>query len=63
MPRPKRTVPIERLTASTLAEIAKELGCSAMRVCQIEKQALKKLKVAFVERKIVTKEGYYSCER
>lgn len=59
MPRSKRSIPIERLTTATLAEIARELGRSAMRVCQIEKQALAKLRATFVERKIVTKEGRY----
>lgn len=60
MPRPKRDIPIERLTAATLEEIARELGVSAMRVCQIERLALKKLEREFVKRKIVTENGRYS---
>lgn len=59
MPRPKRDIPIERLTTATLEEVARELGVSAMRVCQIEKVALAKLRAAFVERKIVTRSGRY----
>ena len=34
---------IEKLGAMTLAEVAKRLGISLVRVSQIEKQALKKL--------------------
>lgn len=60
MPRQRKATPVERLTAATLEEIAKELGVSAMRVCQIEKVALAKLRVALIERKIVTKEGRYT---
>lgn len=60
MPRSKRDIPIEHLTAATLEEIARELGVSAMRACQIEAIALKKLEREFVKRKIVTEKGRYN---
>lgn len=63
MPRQRKATPIERLTAATLEEIAKELGVSAMRVHQIEKQALAKIKIALIERGVVTKKGRYDVQR
>ena len=47
MPRTKATYPIERLTVMTQAEVARCLGISTMRVCQLERSALAKLKIAF----------------
>jgi DNA-directed RNA polymerase sigma subunit (sigma70/sigma32) len=44
MPRVKREVPIERYTVMTFAQVAEKLGVSAMRVCQIEKQAMEKIR-------------------
>jgi DNA-directed RNA polymerase sigma subunit (sigma70/sigma32) len=60
MPRPKREVPLDRYTVRTMREVAKELGCSAQAVSQVEKRALRKLRVAFVERGIISREGRYS---
>lgn len=47
MPRTKRSEPIERLVAMPLAEIAKVLGITTMRVHQIEKEALAKIRAEF----------------
>jgi DNA-directed RNA polymerase specialized sigma subunit len=61
MPRPLRSVPIDRYVVKSLAEIARELGVTPMRVYQIEQAALKKIKKEFVKRGVVTKTGKYSC--
>jgi transcriptional regulator len=47
MPRPKGSGEIQRLTVMTQAEVARALGISTMRVCQLERSALAKLRVAF----------------
>lgn len=44
MPRRKAAVPIERYTVMTFAQVGKKLGLSAMRICQIEKQAMDKIR-------------------
>jgi Sigma-70, region 4 len=44
--RTKSAVPIERYTAMSQAEVGKRLGISAMRVCQIEKAAFAKIRMA-----------------
>ena len=60
MPRPKREVPIDRYVVKTMREIAAELGCSPQAVNDAEQRAMKKLRVAFVERGIISREGRYS---
>lgn len=50
MSRQKQAVPLERYTVMSQAEVGKKLGISAMRVCQLEKSAFKKLKKEFRER-------------
>jgi DNA-directed RNA polymerase sigma subunit (sigma70/sigma32) len=60
MPRPKREVPIDRYVVKTMREVAEELGCSPQAVSDVEQRALRKLRVAFVERKIVTQGGRYN---
>ena len=42
--KPKRLVPLERYTVMSQREVGVKLGISAMRVCQIEKRALEKIK-------------------
>jgi DNA-directed RNA polymerase sigma subunit (sigma70/sigma32) len=59
MPREKRDIPRERLTAMTLREIAEEMGCTPQYVGEIERRALVKLRVVLLNRKIVTREGRY----
>lgn len=46
MSRTKSAVPIERYTAMSQAEAGRRLGISAMRVCQIEKAAFAKIRMA-----------------
>jgi predicted DNA-binding protein (UPF0251 family) len=62
MPRTKSETPIERLTVMSQAEVGQRLGISAMRVCQIEKAAFKKIKQVFIERRIVTSDGRWATE-
>jgi DNA-directed RNA polymerase sigma subunit (sigma70/sigma32) len=59
MPRPKREVPLDRYTVKTMREVAAELGCSAQAISDVEQRAMKKLRAAFVERRIVTQGGRY----
>jgi DNA-directed RNA polymerase specialized sigma subunit len=59
MPRPKRKVPIDRYVARSLKEIAKELGCTPMRVFQIERCALRKIKAELLSRRVVTARGQF----
>lgn len=47
MSRTKRDIPIDRYTVKTLAEVGAELGISAMRVWQIERKAMEKLRKEF----------------
>ncbi len=47
MPRPKRKVPIDRYVVRSLAEVARTMRLSPMRVYQIEQSALAKLRAAF----------------
>lgn len=50
MPRPKRQfgkLPIERYVVMSQAEVGRRLGLSAMRICQIERTALAKLRTEF----------------
>lgn len=47
MPRSKHAVPIERFTVRSQEEVGRALGITAMRVCQLEKSALRKLRAAF----------------
>jgi len=56
---PYRKLPHTGFFAKTLEEIALELGCTPQAVRHSEKRALAKLRDAFVERKIVTREGRY----
>lgn len=50
MPRVKRNgQPIDRYTVMTQAQVGARLGISTMRVCQLEKSALRKLRLAFEE--------------
>ncbi|MBZ5700275.1 MAG: hypothetical protein LAN84_00350 [Acidobacteriia bacterium] len=46
MPRRKTAVPIERYTVMSQAAVGERLGLSAMRVCQIEKAAFAKIRIA-----------------
>jgi DNA-directed RNA polymerase sigma subunit (sigma70/sigma32) len=48
MPRTKREVPIERYTVMTMAEVGRALGVTPQRVSQIEKSALRKIRLAFL---------------
>ena len=50
MPRTKQAVPLERYTVMSQAEVARTLGISTMRVCQLEKSAMKKIAEAMQER-------------
>lgn len=59
MPRVKREVPIDRYVAMTLAEIARELRCTPQAVRCVEKNALAKLRKAFLAQRVVTREGRY----
>ncbi len=60
MPRVRKATPIERLTVLTCAEVGKRLGISAAAVSQAELRGLKKLRVAFVELRVTTREGRYA---
>jgi DNA-directed RNA polymerase specialized sigma subunit len=60
MPRPRRAIPIERLTVLTCAEVGKQLGISAAAVSQAELRGLRKLKAVLVERRIATQGGRYA---
>lgn len=50
MPRKKKSVPIERYTVKTLAEVGREMGISAMRVQQLQDSAFKKIRSGFTVR-------------
>jgi DNA-directed RNA polymerase sigma subunit (sigma70/sigma32) len=50
------------LTATSLQEIAKELGVTPMRVFQIERCALRKIKAELLSRKIVTAQGRFATD-
>jgi DNA-directed RNA polymerase sigma subunit (sigma70/sigma32) len=63
MPRPKRQTPVDRYVVKTLAEIARELGVTPMRVYQIERGALLKIRAELLARRIVTAQGYYVSTR
>jgi DNA-directed RNA polymerase sigma subunit (sigma70/sigma32) len=60
MPRPLRSIPIDRYVAMTLKQIAEELGCTPQAVADVERRALAKIRVAMIERGVVTREGRYS---
>ena len=62
MPRPKRQTPIDRYVVCSLAEIARELGVTPMRVYQIEQGALRKIKSELLSRGVVTARGQYANE-
>ncbi len=66
MPRSKLVppqVPIEQCTVMTQREVARVLGISQMRVCQIEKTALAKLRLAFLRLGICCSETPYMRRR
>lgn len=50
MPRTKSEMPIERLAAMSQAEVAAAIGVSIVRVSQLERSALKKIRAEFERR-------------
>ena len=53
MARQKTDVPKEQLTVMTQREVARLLGISTMRVCQLEKSGLAKLRREFIKLRVV----------
>jgi hypothetical protein len=53
VPRPKRPIPLERLTVMTMAEVGARLGITAQRVSQLEKSAFRKIGLQLIARRVV----------
>jgi len=47
--------------AMSLPEIARYFNCTPQAIRHVEKRALQKIRVALLERRVVTREGRYSC--
>lgn len=60
MPRQKRETPLERLTVMSQAEVARHLGISTMRVCQLERRAFRKIREQLIARGVTTQSGTWS---